>query len=490
MHEEFPLKLTFDDVLLVPRYSEVLPRDADLRTRFTRRIQLNIPVVSAAMDTVTEAAMAIAVAQAGGIGVIHKNLSPEEQAAEVRKVKRYEAGVVQDPLTVRLDTPLAEIRRLARENGFSGFPVIDDEGRLAGIVTNRDMRFAREPSTPARELMTPRKRLITVSPGVDLEHCKELFRKHRIEKLPVVDENDRLMGLITVQDIEKSERFPNAARDALGRLLVAAAVGVGEKELDRAARLIEEGVDAIVVDTAHGHSKGVIEQVRRIKERWGEDVQVIGGNVATAEAVRALAEAGADAVKVGIGPGSICTTRVVAGVGVPQLSAVLECAKEARKLGVPIIADGGIKFSGDFAKAIAAGASCCMFGSMLAGCDEAPGEKIIYQGRAYKSYRGMGSLGAMAKGGKERYFQEDVEDVGKFVPEGIEGMVPYKGAAADVIHQLVGGLRAAMGYLGAATIEEMPKRARFVRITNAGLRESHAHDVKITKEAPNYRMEF
>ncbi len=484
-----PLLLTFDDVLLVPQESRVLPRDADLATRFSRRIRLNIPVVSAAMDTVTEAAMAIAVAQAGGIGVIHKNLSPEEQAQHVRRVKRYEAGVVQDPLVVHPDTPLAEIRRLAHENGFSGFPVVDDEGRVVGIITHRDIRFERDPMKPAREMMTPRERLITAPKGADLETCKELFRRHRIEKIPLVDEKGRLAGLVTVQDIEKSEAFPHAARDRLGRLLVAAAVGVGEHELARAELLVAEGVDALVVDTAHGHSRGVVEQVRALKARFGDAVDVVGGNIATPEAVRALVDAGADAVKVGIGPGSICTTRVVAGVGVPQLSAILACAAEAKKTDTPIIADGGMKFSGDFAKAMAAGASSCMFGAMLAGTDEAPGEKILYQGRAYKSYRGMGSLGAMAKGGKERYFQGDVEDVGKFVPEGIEGMVPYKGPVADVIHQLTGGLRAAMGYVGAKTIPEFHARARFVRITNAGLRESHVHDVKITKEAPNYRLD-
>ena len=487
--QSIPLLLTFDDVLLVPQESRVLPRDAELATRFSRRIRLNIPVVSAAMDTVTEAAMAIAVAQAGGIGVIHKNLAPEEQAQHVRRVKRYEAGVVQDPLVVHPDTPLAEIRRLARENGFSGFPVVDDEGRLVGLVTNRDIRFERDPETPAHAMMTPRERLVTAPKGADLESCKELFRRHRIEKLPLVDDDGRLAGLVTVRDIEQSEAFPHAARDRLGRLLVAAAVGVGAHELARAELLVAEGVDALVVDTAHGHSQGVVEQVRALKERFGDGVDVVGGNVATPEAVRALVGAGADAVKVGIGPGSICTTRIVAGVGVPQLSAILECAAEAAKADVPVIADGGVKFSGDFAKAMAAGASSCMFGSMLAGTDEAPGEKILYQGRAYKTYRGMGSLGAMAAGGKERYFQGDVEDVGKFVPEGIEGMVPYKGPVADVIHQLTGGLRAAMGYVGAATVPELHARARFVRITNAGLRESHVHDVKITKEAPNYRLD-
>lgn len=490
MAEHQPVEgLTFDDVLLIPRASHVLPRTADLTTRFTRGLALHIPVVSAAMDTVTESATAIALAQEGGIGVIHKNLTPEAQAAEVRRVKRYEAGVVQEPLTVRAGDTLADVLRLARENGFSGFPVLDDHDRLCGIVTNRDMRFERDPDCLVRDMMTPLERLVTVAPGADLDTCKDLFRKHRIEKLPVVDDEGRLKGMVTVRDIEKSRAFPNAVRDGLGRLLVAAAIGVGEKELERLAQLIEAGVDAIVVDTAHGHSRGVIDMVRHIKREHGDAVQVIGGNVATPEAVRDLADAGADGVKVGIGPGSICTTRIVAGVGVPQLTAVMECAKAGRDAGVPIIADGGIKFSGDFAKAVAAGADCCMFGSMFAGTEEAPGEKILYQGRTYKTYRGMGSIGAMQQGSKDRYFQGDVDEAMKLVPEGIEGRVAYKGPLTDILHQLVGGLRAAMGYVGAATIDEMHARARFVRITNAGLRESHVHDVTITKEAPNYRLD-
>ena len=490
MAEHQPVEgLTFDDVLLIPQASNVLPRTADLTTQFTRGLRLNIPVLSAAMDTVTESATAIALAQEGGIGVIHKNLEPAEQAAEVRRVKRYEAGVVQEPLTVTAETTLAEVQRLAAENGFSGFPVLDADGKLCGIVTNRDMRFERNPERRVREMMTPLERLVTVKAGASLETCKDLFREHRIEKLPVVDGDGRLMGLVTVRDIEKSRAFPNAVRDDLGRLLVAAAIGVGEKELDRLGALVEAGVDVIVVDTAHGHSRGVIEMVRHIKDKHGEAIQVIGGNVATPEAVRDLADAGADAVKVGIGPGSICTTRIVAGVGVPQLTAVMQCSEAGREAGVPVIADGGIKFSGDFAKAIAAGATTCMFGSMFAGTEEAPGEKILYQGRTYKTYRGMGSIGAMKKGSKDRYFQGDVDEAMKLVPEGIEGRVAYKGPLADILHQLLGGLRAAMGYVGAATIPEMHERARFVRITGAGLRESHVHDVTITKEAPNYRLD-
>jgi len=482
-----PEGLTFDDVLLVPQASSVVPRMVDTTSQLTRGIRLNIPVVSAAMDTVTESGTAIALAQEGGIGVIHKNLSPADQAAEVRKVKRYEAGVVQEPLTVSPEDTLEKVQRMAREHGFSGFPVLDADGRVCGIVTNRDMRFERDPHKCVAEMMTPRARLVTVRQGTDLETCKDLFREHRIEKLPVVDEAGRLKGMVTVRDIEKATAFPHAVRDDLGRLLVAAAIGVGDKELARFEGLLEAGVDAVVVDTAHGHSQGVLDQVREIKRQYGDRIQVIGGNIATPEAVRDLVEAGADAVKVGIGPGSICTTRMVAGVGVPQLTAIMQCAAVAKELGVPVIADGGIKFSGDFAKAMAAGASTCMFGSMFAGTEEAPGEKILYQGRAYKTYRGMGSIGAMQQGSKDRYFQGDVDEAMKLVPEGIEGRVPYKGALTDILYQLVGGLRAAMGYIGAATIEQMHARAKFVRITGAGLRESHVHDVTITKEAPNYR---
>ncbi len=481
--------LTFDDVLLVPRASSVLPGMADVSTRLTRKLRLNIPVLSAAMDTVTESSVAICLAQEGGIGVIHKNLKPERQAAEVRRVKRFEAGVVQDPLTVRADDTLVAVRKLAEENGFSGFPVLDENDRICGVVTNRDIRFETDPDKPVVEMMTPRERLVTVSPGADLNHCKELFREHRIERLPVVDADWRLHGMVTVRDIEKSTAFPRAVRDDLGRLLVAAAIGVGDRELARFEALLAAGVDAVVVDTAHGHSDGVINQVREIKQAHGDAIQVIGGNIATAEAVHALADAGADAVKVGIGPGSICTTRMVAGVGVPQLTAVLQCAKAGKEASVPVIADGGIKFSGDFAKAVAAGASACMFGSMFAGTDEAPGEKILYQGRAYKAYRGMGSIGAMQEGSKDRYFQSDVDEAMKLVPEGIEGRVAYKGPLSDILHQLVGGLRSAMGYVGAAGIEQMHQRAQFVRITGSGLRESHVHDVTIIKEAPNYRLD-
>lgn len=481
--------LTFDDVLLVPQASEVMPRGVDTSAQLTKSICLNIPVISAAMDTVTESGTAIALAQEGGIGVIHKNLTPAEQATEVRLVKRYEAGVVQNPLTVTPDTTLAEVSRMSAENGFSGFPVLDASGKVCGIVTNRDIRFDRDPGKKVAEMMTPAERLVTVNHGVDLDTCKELFREHRIEKLPVVDHDGTLVGMITVRDIEKSKAFPNAVRDDLGRLLAAAAIGVGDKELDRFQALFDAGVDAVVVDTAHGHSSGVIEQVRQIKRQYGDDIQIIGGNIATPEAVRDLADAGADAVKVGIGPGSICTTRIVAGVGVPQLTAVMHCAAAGKDVGVPVIADGGIKFSGDFAKAMAAGASTCMFGSMFAGTEEAPGAKILYKGRTYKAYRGMGSIGAMQKGSKDRYFQGDVDEAMKLVPEGIEGRVAYKGPLGDILHQLMGGLRASMGYSGATSIDAFHERARFVRITGAGLRESHVHDVTITEEAPNYRME-
>jgi len=481
--------LTFDDVLLVPQASRVVPREVSTTSKLTKKISLNIPVMSAAMDTVTESATAICLSQEGGIGVIHKNMTPEQQAHEVRRVKRYEAGVVQEPLTATLDMRLADVVKMARENGFSGFPVLDSDGKLCGIVTNRDIRFESDAGKSVSEMMTPKDRLVTVKPGTKPAACKDLFREHRIEKLPVVDASGFLRGMVTVRDIEQATAFPNAVRDSLGRLLVAAAIGVGEKELARFELLHAAGVDAVIVDTAHGHSAGVIAQVREIKNRYGDAVQVIGGNIATGDAVRHLAEAGADAVKVGIGPGSICTTRMVAGVGVPQLTAVMDCAAVGREVGVPIIADGGIKFSGDFAKAMAAGASSCMFGSMFAGTDEAPGEKILYQGRAYKTYRGMGSLGAMELGSKDRYFQGDVDEAMKLVPEGIEGRVGYKGALAEILHQLVGGLRASMGYIGAADIAAMHERAKFVRITGAGLREAHVHDVTITKEAPNYRLD-
>ncbi len=481
--------LTFDDVLLVPQASKVMPRMADTSAQLTKKIRLNIPVLSAAMDTVTESRTAIALAQEGGMGMIHKNLSPEEQAAEVRRVKRYEAGVVQEPLTVQENMSLADVQRLAMEHGFSGFPVLGKDGKVSGIITNRDIRFERDPVRKVREMMTDREHLVTVQQGTNLETCKDLFREYRIEKLPVLDKSGHLQGMITVRDIEKATAFPMAVRDSLGRLIAGAAIGVGEKEMARFEVLFAAGVDVVVVDTAHGHSQGVIDQVREIKRMHGDDIQVIGGNIATPEAVRDLADAGADAVKVGIGPGSICTTRMIAGVGVPQLTAVMQCAAAGKDAGVPVIADGGIKFSGDFAKAMAAGASTCMFGSMFAGTEEAPGDKILYQGRTYKAYRGMGSIGAMKQGSKDRYFQGDVDEAMKLVPEGIEGRVAYKGPVADILHQLIGGLRASMGYVGAANVEEMHKRARFVRITGAGLRESHVHDVTITEEAPNYRLD-
>jgi len=481
--------LTFDDVLLVPQASSVMPRGVDTSAQMTKKIRLNIPVISAAMDTVTESGTAIALAQEGGIGVIHKNMTPAEQASEVRRVKRFEAGVVQDPFTVTPETTLAQMHALAAELGFSGFPVLDNDGKVCGIITNRDIRFERDPNSKVADMMTPRERLVSVEHGVDLETCKDLFRLHRIEKLPVVDAAGRLQGMVTVRDIEKASANPKAVRDDLGRLLAAAAIGVGDAEMQRFEALYAAGVDAIIVDTAHGHSQGVINQVREIKRQYGDKIQVVGGNIATAAAVRDLADAGADAVKVGIGPGSICTTRIVAGVGVPQLTAVMNCAVAGKDAGVPVIADGGIKFSGDFAKAMAAGASTCMFGSMFAGTEEAPGAKILYQGRTYKAYRGMGSIGAMKQGSKDRYFQGDVDEAMKLVPEGIEGRVAYKGPLGDILHQLVGGLRAAMGYTGAASIDDLHRRAQFVRITGAGLRESHVHDVTITEEAPNYRFE-
>ncbi|MDX8392268.1 MAG: IMP dehydrogenase [Mariprofundaceae bacterium] len=481
--------LTFDDVLLVPQASSVVPREVSTGSQLTAKIHLNIPVMSAAMDTVTESATAICLAQEGGIGVIHKNMSAEQQAQEVRRVKRYEAGVVQEPLTVTTDTTLNDVRRMSDENGFSGFPVLDKDGKVCGIVTNRDIRFESDSSKRVVDMMTPKDRLVSVTHGTTPKECKELFRQHRIEKLPVVGDDGQLLGMVTVRDIEQAKAFPNAVRDDLGRLLVAAAIGVGDKEMDRFDLLHQAGVDAVIVDTAHGHSAGVLAQVREIRTRYGEDVQIIGGNIATPEAVRDLVDAGADAVKVGIGPGSICTTRMVAGVGVPQLTAVMDCAAAGRDAGIPVIADGGIKFSGDFAKAMAAGASSCMFGSMFAGTDEAPGEKILFQGRTYKTYRGMGSIGAMQLGSKDRYFQDDVEEAMKLVPEGIEGRVGYKGALTDTLHQLIGGLRASMGYVGASDIAALHERARFIRITGAGLRESHVHDVTITKEAPNYRLD-
>ncbi|SET87306.1 IMP dehydrogenase [Oceanicella actignis] len=477
--------LTFDDVLLVPGASEVLPSDAVLRTRITREIELNIPLVSSAMDTVTESEMAIAMAQAGGMGVIHRNLDIAEQARQVRRVKRFESGVVYNPVTLTPDQTVADARALQERYKITGFPVVDDERNVVGILTNRDMRFAQSDDAPVRELMTAENLAILREP-VDVEEARRLMHQRRIEKVLVVNAEGRLAGLLTIKDLEKAVLNPQACKDALGRLRVAAATTVGDAGFERSLALIDAEVDLIVIDTAHGHSASVARAVERIKAHDSR-VQVAAGNVATAEATRALIDAGADAVKVGIGPGSICTTRIVAGVGVPQLTAIMDCAEAASRAGVPIIADGGIKFSGDLAKAIAAGASCAMIGSMLAGTDEAPGELILYQGRSYKAYRGMGSVGAMARGSADRYFQKEAA-TDKLVPEGIEGQVPYKGAVSGVLHQLTGGLRAAMGYTGNRTIDEMRTGCRFVRITNAGLNESHVHDVQIVREAPNYRI--
>ena len=480
--------LAFDDVLIVPAYSQVLPGNTDTRTRLTREISLNVPLVSSAMDTVTEGAMAIVMAQLGGIGVIHKNLDVAEQAAQVRRVKKFESGMVVNPVTIHPDRTLAEARALMQAHHISGIPVVErGTGRLVGILTNRDVRFATDPALKVYELMT-RENLVTVPAEVDRAEAQRLLHRHRIEKLLVVDEAYRCIGLITVKDIDKAQAHPLANKDELGRLRVAAATGVGAEGLARAEALVAAEVDVVVVDTAHGHSAGVLDAVSRVK-RLSNAVQVIAGNVATPEGARALIEAGADAVKIGIGPGSICTTRVVAGVGVPQFTAVAETAAACREAGVPAIADGGIRTSGDVVKAIGAGADCVMVGSLLAGTDEAPGEVFLYQGRSYKSYRGMGSIGAMARGSADRYFQQEVRDSLKLVPEGIEGRVGYKGPVSAVVHQLVGGLRAGMGYTGSATVEALQRNARFRRITGAGLRESHVHDVAITREAPNYRQE-
>jgi IMP dehydrogenase len=481
---DIPLGLTFDDVLLYPGESEVLPSMADTRTRLTRGLSLNIPILSSAMDTVTEADMAIVMAQLGGIGVLHRNLDIEEQVEAVRLVKRFESGMVVNPITMAPTGTLAEARALMARHKISGVPVVEANGKLAGILTNRDVRFAERPDQLVSELMT-HENLVTVSAGVSSEEARRLLHQRRIEKLLVVDDAYRCVGLITVKDIEKAVNYPNATKDATGRLCVAAATTVGDKGFARTEALVDAEVDLIVIDTAHGHNVEVSRAVERVK-KLSNRVQVIAGNIATAEAAKALIGAGADGIKVGIGPGSICTTRVVAGVGVPQLTAVMEAANEATKHDVPVVADGGIRTSGDFAKALAAGASTAMIGSLLAGTEEAPGETFLYQGRAYKSYRGMGSVGAMARGSADRYFQQDVKDQLKLVPEGIEGQVAFKGPAKDVIHQLVGGVKASMGYVGAATIPEFQKKARFVRITNAGLRESHVHDVTITREAPNY----
>ncbi len=484
MSRVFPEYLAFDDVLMKPGASSVLPSDAVTSTQLTKSISLSIPVMSAAMDTVTESAMAIAMAQAGGLGVIHKNMTPELQAEEVRNVKRYESGMVVNPITIGADATLADLMALKERHRISGIPVVDETGRLEGIITNRDVRFTTDPHTKVGALMT--RKLVTVREGVDRTEAQRLLHKHRIEKLLVVDEAGKCVGLITVNDMEKAADHPFAAKDDKERLLVAAATGIGDNGRERAELLIEAGCDVIIVDTAHGHSTNVLKQVTLIK-KLSNKVQIIGGNVATAEGVKALIDAGADAVKVGIGPGSICTTRVVAGVGVPQFSAIVECAEVGFKAGVPVIADGGIKLSGDMAKALAAGASVVMIGSLLAGTDESPGEVFLYDGRSYKTYRGMGSIGAMARGSADRYFQQDVGNSLKLVPEGIEGQVPYKGPVVAVLHQLVGGLRASMGYVGAATLAELQSKVQFVRITNAGLRESHAHDVMVTREAPNYQ---
>ncbi|MBF0340164.1 MAG: IMP dehydrogenase [Magnetococcales bacterium] len=477
--------LTFDDVLLVPAYSEVLPNLVDVSTRLTRTIRLNIPLVSAAMDTVTEARAAIAMAQEGGMGIIHKNMTIKEQAAEVRTVKRFVTGLVLDPWTVTPEATLETAIDLMRRRNISGIPVTEENGQLHGILTNRDVRFATDLTQPVKDLMTPREKLVTVRQGVAMSEAKRLLHQHRIEKLLVVDDAFRCAGLITVKDIEKSQTNPNACKDETGRLRVGAAVSTGRDGRRRAEALIEADVDVVVVDTAHGHSKGVLEIVSWIKGRF-PNTQIIAGNVATAEATRALIDAGADGIKVGIGPGSICTTRIVAGVGMPQMTAISDCSEEADKSDVPIIADGGVKYSGEIAKAVAAGASCVMMGSMFAGADESPGEVFLYQGRSYKTYRGMGSLEAMAKGSKDRYFQSGVE-TRKLVPEGIEGRVPYKGPMSLLIHQMVGGLRAAMGYVGCPDIQSLRTRPVFVQITSAGLKESHVHDVTITKEAPNYQ---
>ncbi len=478
--------LTFDDVLLIPGYSEVLPNQVNLKTQLTKGIALNIPLISAAMDTVTESELAIAMAQEGGIGIMHKNMSPEQQAAAVRKVKKYESGVVKDPITVSPDTTVRELLDITTANNISGLPVVDGRD-LVGIVTGRDIRFESRLDTRVSDIMTPKDKLVTAPEGADLEDVKNLLHKHRIEKVLVVNDEFELKGLITVKDIQKAKDYPLACKDEQGRLRVGAAVGTGGDTEARIAALVEAGVDVIVIDTAHGHSKGVIDRVRWVKTHY-PDVQVIGGNIATAEAAIALADAGADAVKVGIGPGSICTTRIVAGIGVPQITAVSNVAAVLKERGVPLIADGGIRFSGDIAKAIAAGAYCVMIGGLLAGTDEAPGEVELFQGRSYKAYRGMGSIGAMGQGSSDRYFQDTSKGVDKLVPEGIEGRVACKGPMRNIVHQLMGGLRASMGYTGSASMEAMRTLPQFARITNAGMRESHVHDVTITKESPNYRV--
>ena len=479
--------LTFDDVLLVPAHSNILPKDTSLKTRLTRNITLNIPLLSAAMDTVTESRLAIAMAQEGGIGIIHKNLKPKDQAREVSKVKRFESGVVRDPITIPPTMRIRDVIALSQQHGISGFPVV--EGKLVvGIITNRDLRFEEELDAQVRDKMTPREKLVYVKEGADLSEAKRLMNKHRLERVIVVNDAFELRGLITVKDIQKSTEHPNACKDEHGKLRVGAAVGVGADNDERIDLLVKAGVDVIVVDTAHGHSKGVLDRVKWVKMHYPQ-VDVIGGNIATAAAAAALAEYGADGVKVGIGPGSICTTRIVAGVGVPQITAISNVSNALKDIGIPCIADGGIRFSGDIAKALAAGASSVMMGSMFAGTEEAPGEVILYQGRSYKSYRGMGSLGAMSEGSADRYFQDAANNADKLVPEGIEGRVPYKGSVLAILYQLVGGVRSSMGYCGCATIDEFREKAEFVEITSAGMRESHVHDVQITKEAPNYRAD-
>ena len=480
--------LTFDDVLLVPAHSSTLPKDVCTRTFMTKKIELGIPIISSAMDTVTESNLAIALAQAGGIGVVHKNMTVERQANEVRRVKRFESGMVVNPITIAPEKTLSDALSLMEENSISGIPVVAKRsGRLLGILTHRDVRFAIDPTQPVRELMT-RRGLVTVKDGVDKDEAKRLLHKHKIEKLLVIDDDRHCVGLITVKDIDKAQRHPNACKDENGSLRVAAAVGVGTEGLERAEALLDAGCDVIVIDTAHGHTDGVIQTVEGVK-KLSNYAQVVAGNVATGDGAKALIDCGADAIKVGIGPGSICTTRIVAGVGMPQLTAVMDAVEVGRKQDIPIIADGGIKFSGDLAKAIAAGASGAMVGSLFAGTDEAPGDIHMFQGRPYKSYRGMGSVGAMARGSADRYFQEEVTDTLKLVPEGVEGQVPYKGSVGTVIHQLVGGLRAAMGYTGNVTLREMQRNCNFIRVTDSGLREGHVHDVTVTREAPNYRVQ-
>jgi IMP dehydrogenase len=480
--------LTFDDVLLVPAHSNVLPRDVSLSTRLTRNISLNIPLLSAAMDTVTEARLAIALAQEGGVGIIHKNMTASAQAAHVARVKRFESGVVKDPITISPEMTVRDVLALTRQHRISGLPVVEKSGRVVGIVTNRDLRFETSLDQPIRNIMTPRDRLITVKEGASREEAMALMHQYRLERVLVVNDDFELRGLVTVKDIQKSSEHPLACKDSHGRLIVGAAVGVGEGTEDRVAQLAEAGVDVIVVDTAHGHSQGVLSRVKWVKDNFPQ-VQVIGGNIATAAAGLALADHGADAVKVGIGPGSICTTRIVAGVGVPQITAIANVVQALKGSGVPVIADGGIRYSGDISKALAAGADCVMLGGLFAGTEEAPGEIELFQGRSYKSYRGMGSLGAMQQGSKDRYFQDAEANADKLVPEGIEGRVPYKGSVLSVIHQLIGGVRSSMGYLGCSTIAEVHAKAEFVEISSAGIRESHVHDVQITKEAPNYHVE-